>query len=72
MSERGMQFHELWVLANVKAGGNAAKLAVRCAADALTLGISLQEIEEESDPLEAIIAQANRSSGRWRRRGDRK
>jgi hypothetical protein len=56
MSKRGTDFLELWMLANVKAGGNAANLAVRCAADALMGGLSLEEIEEEAGPLKAFIA----------------
>ena len=51
-----MDFLELWMPANVEDGSNAAKLAISCAADALMGGLSLEEIEEESGPLEAFIA----------------
>lgn len=44
--------------ANVKAGGNAAELAGRCAAAALKDGITREEMEEEAGPLETFIAAA--------------
>ena len=58
MSKRGMDFLELWMTANVKAGGNAAELAGRCAADALKDGIAREQMEEEAGPLAAFIAAA--------------
>lgn len=53
-----MDFLELWMAANVKAGRNSAELAGRCAADALKDGIAREEMEEEAEPLEGFIAEA--------------
>jgi len=50
MSKRGMDFLELWMERNMAGVGDA---------DALTGGISKQEIEEEAGhPIEAFIAAA--------------
>jgi 2-iminoacetate synthase ThiH len=64
MSKRGTDFLELWMLANVKAGGNAANLAVRCAADALMGGLSLEEIEEEA-AAQSLHRRHPGAPGRW-------
>ena len=58
MSKRGMDFLKLWMGRHLAGPGDAPGLALRCAAVALPLGISLQEIEEESGPLETCIAAA--------------
>jgi hypothetical protein len=41
-----MDFLEVWMEANVHGSGNAAKLAISCAADALMGDLSLEEIQE--------------------------
>lgn len=58
MSKEAMDFLELWMAANVKAGGKSAELATRCAADAMKGGLTGEEIEEEAGPIESFIAGA--------------
>ena len=47
MTKRGMDFLELWMERHLAGTGDAAWLARGCAADALTGGIIMEEIEED-------------------------
>ena len=64
MSARGVDFLENWIDGNVTEGDKygsherAEKLAVNCAAEAKTVGISIDDMEQDQGSLEKMIYEA--------------